>query len=344
VISLPKADLYASSLPAVEEDEEGEEGPDAEIEVESPDPINTGAELVEESEQVPEFAGRPEEIQILDLHSENPIISYKGHTFSCNWAENIGTELLFTAHDPKYLLPTLRSLPDNVDLLAASSARLNSIHIRLSPKLEAQKETIPWDSDSDSELYDVLGTDKPELVIPVGREASKSRKEQAEFLEKIMDLKQRKGEDDTVTIIATKRLTNNAWRGQVKHKKDEERTGLKQIIRQGGPAVVEAKKRLDELRREEAERVRNEQARKRILNERERDKSSKRARAGMIRRPRGGLDRFRELQSYTEATTSTLDLRTNETTLSTPTPRSWDELQRGSYESEDAANEEDDMD
>jgi hypothetical protein len=344
VISLPKDDTAPASPPTEEEDEEGADGEEeGEAEAETPDPDNTKAESIEEGEQVPEAMGRPDNIQILDLHSENPIISYKGHTFSCNWAENISTELLFTAHDQENLLPTLRSLPDNVDLLAASSARLISTPVRLSPKQEAQNDPTLQDSDSDCELYHALETDKTEPTIPIGREVSKSRKEQADFLEKMMDIKQQKGEDDAVTIIATKRLTNNAWYGQVKHKKDGERAELKRIIRQGGPAVAEAEQRLDELRREESERVRNEQERKRMLSERERDKSSKRARAGMTRRPRGGLDNFRELQSHTQASTPTLGLWDEaQTVVSTPTPRSWDDLQRGSYELEDAAD--DDMD
>ncbi|KAJ8128116.1 hypothetical protein O1611_g5524 [Lasiodiplodia mahajangana] len=66
-----------------------------------------------------------ERVQILELHSENPIISYKGRVFSGQWSENTTTELLFTRHDEENPLPVLRHLDDGVDLLAASSARIN---------------------------------------------------------------------------------------------------------------------------------------------------------------------------------------------------------------------------
>lgn len=254
-------------------------------------------------------------------------MSYKGQTFSCNWAENIGTELLFTAHDPENVLPILRSLPDNVDLLAAVSARLNSTHVRLSPKQKERRYPTFWDSDSDGELYYGPEVDRLEPIIPIGREASMLRKEQAEFLEKMMDLKLRKGEGDNVTIIAAKRLTNNAWHGQLKHKRDKERDELEQTISQGGPEATEAKRRLVELSKEETEQVKS---RKRMLTEREREGPSKRVRRDVIRRPRGGWHKFRERQSFAGGNKNTQGLLGEaHPTLSTPTPQSWDDLDHG---------------
>ena len=34
-------------------------------------------------------------IQILDLHTHNPLISYQGQLLSCRWASTIGSDLLF---------------------------------------------------------------------------------------------------------------------------------------------------------------------------------------------------------------------------------------------------------
>lgn len=86
-------------------------------------------------------------IQVLDLHSDNPLISYRGRLFSARWAENLGTELLLMGRDQHAVadgggedskgkstaaaaatrrrrLPILRELAGGVDLVAASSARL----------------------------------------------------------------------------------------------------------------------------------------------------------------------------------------------------------------------------
>ncbi|KAK0629428.1 TFIIIC subunit-domain-containing protein [Bombardia bombarda] len=78
-----------------------------------------------------------EEIQILDLHSKEPIVSYRNHVFRGSWAENIGTEMIFTPHDDEAHLPALRHLSQNIDLLAASASRINFKEITLVPKEEA---------------------------------------------------------------------------------------------------------------------------------------------------------------------------------------------------------------
>jgi hypothetical protein len=97
----------------------------------------------------------PRTIQILDLHSHTPIISYRGRVFEGRWAENSGTEVLFArggnfpprgnvggaagaskpsgssssissskAGERKNDLPYLRSLPNGMAMLAASASRI----------------------------------------------------------------------------------------------------------------------------------------------------------------------------------------------------------------------------
>lgn len=77
------------------------------------------------------------DIQILELHNKNPIIIYRNQQFRCDWAENIGTELLFIKHSdvsakPEGHLPVVREMPGEVDLLAVSGVRVmgNPINIR----------------------------------------------------------------------------------------------------------------------------------------------------------------------------------------------------------------------
>lgn len=132
----------------------------------------------------------PERVQILDLHTENPIISYKGRVFSGQWCENITTELLLTRHDEESDLPVLRHLDDGVDLLAASSSRITVSEQKLRPK------------DSERERQRA-GTQLPQTVIPpVDPKASQERTDQRNFLADLIALKRRKGETDDVTVIA----------------------------------------------------------------------------------------------------------------------------------------------
>ena len=196
-------------------------------------------------------AKKPERIQILDLHTENPIIQYKAHTFSCSWAENIGTEFLFTFHDPERPLPALRSLPDDVELLAASSARLISKSVKLVPKAPVRGEADEEYEERGNRNAGFVDQKVGGITIPVGSGASNSRKEQARFLERMMEIKQQKGEKDAVTVVAQRRLYPAGWRTVLKERRAEERAELRSLVRKGGRDVQEAARRLKEMDEED---------------------------------------------------------------------------------------------
>ncbi len=187
---------------------------------------------------------RPAKVQILGLHTRNPIISYGGNVYSCQWASNVGTELLFTPHDPNSALPVLRHLAEDVDLLASSSSRIISKPIVLEPK--PQKAAA-------SKKRRAVGGKDPSLLIPVGDLASEKRKDQARFLQRMMEIKEERGEDDEVTVYTEKRLTRNQWKAHFANQRKKERAKMENIVRAnknvGG--VDKAKARLAELDREE---------------------------------------------------------------------------------------------
>jgi hypothetical protein len=187
---------------------------------------------------------KPPRVQILDLHSKNPVVSYDGHIYSCQWVSNIGTELLFTRHDPDNPLPALRTLPGDVDLLAASSARIISTSVELHPT--EQSAIHPLASRARGE--------DPDLAIPVGQRASIHRKDQAQFLENLMNIKEEKGEEDPVTVFAHSRKTIYKWNEHVKKKQQAEKAKLQRIIKRGGRGVKGARERLAEIEKDEARR------------------------------------------------------------------------------------------
>lgn len=140
------------------------------------------------------------EIQVLDLHSDSPVISYKGRIFSGSWASNIGTELIFGAHDEvaDRGLPHLLSLPGDVDLMAASSARILTTPADLKPKnpttvAAPQRRQAP-------DRYRKLRKESG-IAIPVAFDKHGFRKPQARFLENIMAIKRQRGEMDEVTTM-----------------------------------------------------------------------------------------------------------------------------------------------
>lgn len=132
-----------------------------------------------------------EDIQILDLHSAQPIFSYRGRIFEGQWAENVGTEMIFSEHDKDSAatLPVLQNLAGDVDLLAASAARILT-------KEKVLKSRV--------EVKDTLGPIQKEwnINVPKGAYKMSERARQGNFLEQLMALKIKKGEKDHVTVYA----------------------------------------------------------------------------------------------------------------------------------------------
>ncbi|PHH62208.1 hypothetical protein CDD81_7335 [Ophiocordyceps australis] len=128
------------------------------------------------------------EIQILELHSHHPIISYRGRVFEGEWAEVVGTEVILAKHDGT--LAALRNMADEVDFLAASSSRI----------MTTEKVLKPRGGEQDS-----LAAVREEwnIHIPSLRDKTGERAEQARFLEKLIALKKSKGHADHVTVYAT---------------------------------------------------------------------------------------------------------------------------------------------
>ncbi|KAK4657559.1 hypothetical protein QC762_213650 [Podospora pseudocomata] len=152
-----------------------------------------------------------EEIQILDLHSERPLVSYRNHVFRGSWCANIGTEMIFTPRDEQVPLPALRNLNQNIDLIAASACRINFTETTLRNKNPANGH---------GEQDDAMGLDSQEEDLParykrnggiyvhVGGDKSGQRQPQAHFLEDLISLKRKRNETDEVTITSVETHQN----------------------------------------------------------------------------------------------------------------------------------------
>ncbi|RAL61435.1 hypothetical protein DID88_009365 [Monilinia fructigena] len=184
-----------------------------------------------------EAAAAKSEVQILGLHEDHPVVSYEGNIYQCQWEENMGTELLFTAHDPKSPLPILQSVSNEVDLLAASSARITSVKTKVEDKdpmggPASKRRNYFWRSGNIRELK-----------IPVGVAASEQRKNQAFFLQSLIQIKESKREKDHVTVMAQRRNTNRQWRAVMKQKQAAEVAQIRKMAKDNEILAAEDKLR-----------------------------------------------------------------------------------------------------
>ncbi|KAJ5150929.1 uncharacterized protein N7482_010181 [Penicillium canariense] len=161
-----------------------------------------------------------ERIQILGLHTCNPIVSYYNQIFSCSWADQIGTELIFSHPDTHPDTDTDTDHPDTHPLLQGPSFELLAAN---SVKLLGRKANIT--SSSGSGLADPTTSTSAVTPVPtdntlssqpgaasVPRRAAQPS-HQSHFLARLQSIKAAKGETDTVrTTFSMRRNVNVAER------------------------------------------------------------------------------------------------------------------------------------
>ncbi|KAL8662774.1 MAG: hypothetical protein Q9168_008205, partial [Polycauliona sp. 1 TL-2023] len=86
---------------------------------------------------------RPQDrIQILDLHTRNPLISYDDRIYSCNWAATIGTDIFLASPeslsaatvDGEKVTP-IHELP-NVSIIGTSCVNLTAKPVTITPRTD----------------------------------------------------------------------------------------------------------------------------------------------------------------------------------------------------------------
>lgn len=146
-------------------------------------------------------------MQIVDLHGENPLISFNNTLYSCHWATDVGTSLYLTppSTDVDDEHPPLRST-SHYDLVGTGFARLiaapatiNPRSASLSPRLLRQK--FPGHQTFSTAEGDVIRqTETQGFRIELPSTANPVRVNQARFLERLSAIKARRGDQDAVPI------------------------------------------------------------------------------------------------------------------------------------------------
>ncbi|RDW74720.1 TFIIIC subunit 6 family protein [Aspergillus mulundensis] len=145
-----------------------------------------------------------ERVQILGLHTRNPIISYQNQIFSGTWADQLGTELFFARPEttsteldepsnnpPAQIAPLKRT--EDFDLISANSVKIlgRKAHLISNSAPAAEREAPTLETSG--------------LVYKPAHQSN-----QARFLERLKDAKRSKGETDTVrTVFSTSRRGPN---------------------------------------------------------------------------------------------------------------------------------------
>ncbi|KIW80169.1 hypothetical protein Z517_06784 [Fonsecaea pedrosoi CBS 271.37] len=161
----------------------------------------SGAEDAQEPRETPSRINRhgdddthlpsPSHLQILDLATANPIISYQGQVYSCMWADMVGTNMFFTHTGVLDAAEVLRST-DDYDLIGMSRIKLVGQAAKLLKKEKSSKGAGP-----DGQAVNNPAGASGEVPQAQHRQDDQMRK-QAAFLEKLVKVKRDRGETDVV--------------------------------------------------------------------------------------------------------------------------------------------------
>ena len=132
------------------------------------------------------FGTASNSLQILDLHSHNPIVSYRNEVYSCTWADMIGSNMFFAT--------PINQWPDSeepVEMLGMSRVRL----IGHKAKAIVEQDVTTEASASNKRIFKDIN------IMPQHKNANTAMKRQADFLGRLTDAKKAKGDTDTVRVL-----------------------------------------------------------------------------------------------------------------------------------------------
>jgi hypothetical protein len=148
------------------------------------------------------------EVQVVGLHTPNPLVMYNGQLLSCHWTSTVGTDMFFVKPDENTSAQpqVLRSLP-SVDLLALGSAKLVAKVGRLRPRDDV------LDNDSDAQettQVTPIPDDNQDTVVRVPSTSDAQSPNSKEgpcvlpnFLARLNEAKAKRGEESRLSISKT---------------------------------------------------------------------------------------------------------------------------------------------
>jgi hypothetical protein len=122
-------------------------------------------------------------LQILDVHSDNPILAYYGQVYSCKWADAIGTSMFFAksgAAKPTHITAT----NSGFDSLGTTRIKLVGQKVKLTKK--------PSDDDSQAENDEPNAKSSQETAGVSTPQPQTREEKQTAFLEKMKAIQQRR--------------------------------------------------------------------------------------------------------------------------------------------------------
>lgn len=166
-------------------------------------------------------------LQILDLHTSNPLIKFEETVYSCYWTTDLGTQFHISAAGQT---PEALRKGTVLDVLGISRARLIGKPVGLIDRhapppptsTTAQKPSENIEADGSDGDENAFSTTTGPLKIPRSILKTPTSRSQASFLESLSKIKLAKGETDQVPILAIKHYSKPANSEDIKRKAEDD--------------------------------------------------------------------------------------------------------------------------
>lgn len=141
------------------------------------------------------------EIQVMGLHTPNPLVVYNGQLLSCHWTSTIGTDMFFVKPDVHAATTTqpLRSLPA-VDLLSLGSSKLVAKVGNLQPREDVSQPSEPAKGPIKSPTSTAAVSGEGEGQRP---SADGAKPTSTNFLARLNEAKAKRGETSQLALSKT---------------------------------------------------------------------------------------------------------------------------------------------
>jgi hypothetical protein len=191
-------------------------------------------------------------VQIMELHGNNPLVSYGNQIFSCEWADMIGTDMHFTRRetdDQNLEDNSSRDIADpsflkhgpNYSLIAANRVKIIGRKVHLISANPDQQGDVS--SSTAAAAATETETQQQEQQAETGAITGKTP--QMRFLQELMDIKRARGEND---MVLSKKRGRRFDDKVTRWAQTEERLNMiHQLNRDAITGDVNAVKKLEEL-------------------------------------------------------------------------------------------------
>jgi len=175
-------------------------------------------------------------IQVLDLHTSNPIVSHKGQVFSCTWTDMIGTTMFFSQpRDTPLYDPEIST--DDFDMVGMSRIKLVGREAKVTPIPQNVKENASTERPGQS-----LGTIKRSNA-----RLNADLRKQANFLEQLMNIKKNRGEEDNVHVVMNNKIARSIAEDKLKFNTQRRGAEIEELNRKVVRGDAEALQKLEQI-------------------------------------------------------------------------------------------------